>query len=169
MVFKRIVFLKTKKEDMMNGYTEVLQNVRRIIKYYEKTIKNIGDNHGLTQIEINILSFLHYHPSRNTASDIVELRMLPKGNVSQAVEKLIQKGLLQRKDDAEDRRKVRLFLMEKTRKIVDEIDRNRRAFEKQIFKGFTETEKKEYSLFAERIFTNVAEGMKKSSGEDQEI
>ena len=43
-------------------------------------------------------------------ADIVELRMLLKGNVSQAVESLIQKSLLKREQNKEDRRKIHLSL-----------------------------------------------------------
>ena len=55
-------------------------------------LKAICEEYRLTLIEATIISFLHNNPAKNTAADIVELRMLSKGNVSQAVESLIQKG-----------------------------------------------------------------------------
>ena len=105
----------------MNHHTETLETIRWIIKYYEKLMKETGNSFNLSQMEINILSFLYYNPTKDTASDIVELRMLPKGNVSQGVEKLIQKDLLTRETDKSDRRKVHLFLTKKTINILKDI------------------------------------------------
>ena len=69
-------------------------------------LKDICNNYQLTIIEATIISFLYNNPGKDTAADIVELRMLSKGNVSQAVESLIQKSLLKREQDKEDRRKI---------------------------------------------------------------
>ena len=45
-------------------------------------------------MEIKIISFLYNNPEKDTAADIAELRMLPKRNISKAVESLIKKGFL---------------------------------------------------------------------------
>ena len=58
------------------------------------------------------MHFLYNNPGKDTAADITELRMLSKGNVSQAVESLIQKGSA--KDGPLtrlDRRKIHLSLL----------------------------------------------------------
>ena len=41
-------------------------------------------------MEADIISFLKNNPGKDTAADIVELRMLSKGAVSKTVEALIQ-------------------------------------------------------------------------------
>ena len=41
-----------------------------------------------------LMSFLYNNPGKDTATDIVELRMLQKGNVSAVVESLVNKSLL---------------------------------------------------------------------------
>ena len=79
--------------------TDFLMYFRRIIKLHESMLKEICETYQLTMIEANIISFLYNNPGRDTARDIVELRMLSKGNVSQAVESLIQKGMLKRIPD----------------------------------------------------------------------
>lgn len=88
----------------MSYATEWLMSFRYIIKGQDALIKEICDSFKLTRIEGTIIVFLYNNPGKNTAGDIVELRMLSKGNVSQAVESLIQKSFLARKQDAEDRR-----------------------------------------------------------------
>ena len=79
------------------GYTtDFLMTLRCVIKFHEGMMKHVCSQYNLSLIEANIIAFLHNNPGKDTAKDIVELRMLSKGNVSQAVESLIQKSLLQR-------------------------------------------------------------------------
>ena len=112
-------------------------------------------------IEATIISFLFNHPGRDTAADIVELRMLSKSNVSQAVESLIQKSLLQRRQDTADRRRIHLLLTAEAAPITAEIEKVRASFHKKIFRGFTEEEQRLFTEFNERI----AENTKRTEGE----
>ncbi len=91
--------------------THFLVQFRQLNKLYECMLKEICRRHKLTLIETTIISFLYNNPGRDTAADIVELRMLSKGNVSQAVELLIQKSLLKRIPDENDRRRIHLELL----------------------------------------------------------
>ena len=68
----------------MLSAAELLVGIRRIIRLYEDTVRPVCDTYQITQIETDILAFLHNNPGKDTAKDIVELRMLQKGNVSQA-------------------------------------------------------------------------------------
>lgn len=72
------------------------------MKFQDSLLKQLSETYGLTLIEANVITFLHNNPGKDTAADITELRMLSKGNVSQAVESLIQKGLLKRIPDLHD-------------------------------------------------------------------
>ena len=81
--------------------------------------------------------------------------MLSKSNVSQAVESLIQKSLLQRRQDKEDRRRIHLLLTPESKPITREIECVRGGFRKQIFRGFTEEEERQFALFNERIAENT--------------
>ena len=86
---------------------------------------------------------------------IVELRMLSKSNVSQAVESLIQKSLLQRRQDTADRRRIHLLLTAEAAPITAEIEKVRASFHKKIFRGFTEEEQRLFTAFNERIAENT--------------
>lgn len=63
--------------------TDYLMNIRQITKLHENMLKKICVKYDLSLIEANIISFLYNNPGKDTAGDIVELRMLSKGNVSQ--------------------------------------------------------------------------------------
>lgn len=143
----------------MNRNTELLMGIRYVVKYLDRINREIGKEFGLSQTEVNIISFLHNNPGKDTASDITELRMMQKGNVSQAVELLIQKGYLERKQDCKDRRRIHLSLTRKSESITKETDKGRKELEEQIFAGFTSQERLLYLELCSRIFKNAIEGM----------
>ena len=76
----------------MNRFGDILLSIRRVVKLYDRYMEDTRNRYGLSHLEITIISFLHNNPGRDTARDICKTRMLPKGNVSQGVESLIQKG-----------------------------------------------------------------------------
>ena len=94
----------------MRKTTELFMGLRSLFRLYDKMLKKVCTEHDLTLVEADIISFLHNNPGKDTAADIVELRMLSKGAVSKSVESLIQKSLLERTPDLEDRRRIHLTL-----------------------------------------------------------
>ena len=113
--------------------TEFLRLMRFITKSHEACIQSICREHQLSMMEATIITFLRNNPSVDTAADIAELRMLSKGQVSQAVESLVQKRLVTRQPDASDRRRIHLLLCEKSIPVTDSIDAIQRQFLAGIF------------------------------------
>lgn len=141
--------------------TDYLMNIRRIIKLHESMLKDICVQYHLSLIEANIISFLHNNPGKDTAGDIVELRMLSKGNVSHAVELLIQKSLLQRTPDAADRRKIHLSLLPSALPITEAVDTIREQYYDEIFYGFSEEEYAYFQKLNQRIMENTENAVKR--------
>jgi len=112
-----------------------LQTFLYIRKLYERDMGELGGQLGLTVTELEILSFLHNNPGRDTASDIVELRMIPKANVSQAVERLMRKGLLERTSDPCDRRRIHLKASPQAAPAVGRIVRVNDRYTRCLFRG----------------------------------
>ena len=63
----------------------VLAFVQHYKKFYTSQFEAAAARHGLNQLEIDILLFLHNNPDCRTASDICRYRGLAKSNVSKAV------------------------------------------------------------------------------------
>lgn len=141
---------------MIEQITEFLSGFRRTIKGYDRCLEAIRQRYGLSQAEVTIISFLHNNPSRDTARDIVELRMLQKSNVSAGVESLIRKGFLTRTPDQTDRRRQRLHLREEAAPIVAEIETVKQRFCRGLFAGFTEEELRQYSQLSRRLQENLS-------------
>ena len=130
----------------MRNTTNFLTNFRRTIKLYDTMLKEICGAYHLTMIEANIISFLYNNPGKDTAGDIVELRMLSKGNVSTAVEALIQKHLIEREQDKTDRRRIHLYLLPAAEPITNRISEIREQFSEEILFGFSEEERKQFEI-----------------------
>lgn len=145
----------------MQRTTDVLISIRRMIKLYEKMLKRACEKYQLTQIEADIISFLQNNPGKDTAKDIAELRMLSKGNVSQAVENLIQRSLLKRQQDTADRRRIHLSLLPKAKPMMGEIEKMRQEFQKEVFAGFSQEEREQYAAFNDRIMQNTNSAMER--------
>ncbi len=132
-----------------------LTGMHGVIKLYECMLQDICKKYGLSLLEANIVSFLHNYPQNNTGGDIVEYRMISKANVSKGVESLAEKGFLERKEDLQDRRKIRLILQAKAEPITEEIEKMRGSFFAKAFSGFTEENKREYFRFNDMLVRNT--------------
>lgn len=79
---------------------------------------------GLTTPQFNILRILRgQHPEPSTVNLLID-RMLDKSsNASRIVDKLEQKGLVIRKQCADDRRAVDVYISDKGLEILSELDK----------------------------------------------
>ncbi len=148
----------------MGRPTDFLTNTRRIIKLYESMLRSICEKYRLTLLEATILSFLHNNPGVDTAADITELRMLSKGNVSQAVESLIQKGLLLREQDGADRRRIHLHPTTAAAAITVSLEDVRRQFQAEVFCGLSPGDLELYDRINHRIAENTENAMARRDG-----
>lgn len=144
---------------------EFLDGSRKMKKLYEAMAAQVCARWGLNQIETDILAFLHNHPGQDTAGDIVKLRMLQKGNVSKAVERLLKQGYLKRSQDEEDRRRIHLLLTSKAEEAVEQIEQVRSEYVKELFGDFSPQEKTAFYALYRRIFENAAAGLERRSGQ----
>lgn len=69
---------------------------KTITSYYESLARNVCDTYDLTQMEYDILMFLHDNPQFNTAADIVKVRKSTKSHVSISLKDLKTKRLIDR-------------------------------------------------------------------------
>lgn len=129
--------------------------LRSLLRLYDKMLKRVCAAHNLTVIEADVVSFLQNNPGKDTAADIVELRMLSKGAVSKAVESLIQKDLLEREPDTKDRRKIHLKLRPQAKPVTKSIDEVRTEFLDTVLNGFTEEELEIHTQFFQKLFDNT--------------
>ena len=91
----------------------VLAFVQHYKKFYTSQFESAAVRHGLNQLEIDILLFLHNNPDCRTASDICRYRGLAKSNVSM--------GLLTVSPAADNRRQRMLGFTDAAAPLVQEL------------------------------------------------
>ena len=89
--------------------------------------------------------------------DIVRVRKMQKSHVSLAVNKLCEKGYIQKETDAADRKKVHLKLEESASEIIRFGQDCQRAFGESLFSGISREDREEFLRLCELIRRNVTE------------
>lgn len=140
---------------MMTKTTDMLMLMRGIDKFYDRCMEETRRKYQLSHIEIKIVSFLNNNPGKDTAADIANLKMLPKGNVSQGVESLIKKGFLRRTPDLRDRRKIHLGFTEEAVPMIQMIDEAKAYYQMTILQGLSDDELSNFEAVCLKIRSNV--------------
>ena len=136
----------------MGTATELFMAMRSLFRLYDKMLKKVCTEHDLTIVEADVISFLQNNPEKD----------ISKGAVSKAVESLIQKSLLERIPDTEDRRKIHLKLKPQVGPVTESIDEVRAEFVNTVLEGFTKEELEVYAGFRDRLFDNIKKAMEGS-------
>lgn len=111
-----------------------------LIALYEKITKPVCDKYGLTQMEYDILMFLHNNPQFKTASDIVKIRQLTKSHVSASIKILESKGYLFKHYADDNKKSLILVITDAAKDIVVDGEKAQLSFGQTIFNGFSANE-----------------------------
>lgn len=126
---------------------------------YEKKTKVICDKYQLTQMEYDILMFLHNNPDYITATDIVSVRKLTKSHVSLTLKMLENKGYIRRFYEGNNSKIARIEVLKLAESILQDGDKVQMDFFDTIFLGFSEEERHQYKTLLNRIYENVEKGL----------
>lgn len=139
----------------MKNNTKILLGINRLLRLNERLLKDVCARYNLSSVETDIISFLHNNPERDTAADIVELRLLSKGCVSKAVESLMEQGYIIRTQDPSDRRRQHLKLTEQASPVTRMIDQSHRKLYGILLSGFDRQDTESFEMYMDRIFANI--------------
>lgn len=135
--------------------TNLLTDICRIRKLYRECLKDARQKHSLSECEADVLLFLYNNPDMDTANRISEYRIMPKANISKAVDSLTQKGMLSSVRDSEDRRKIHLKVTENASNAINDIVFAQEKYKNRLFVGFTEAELSCHFEFLQKISQNA--------------
>ncbi len=122
-------------------YLDFLAHKSNTMQLYRRLLAPVAKQHGLTQMELDVLLFLANNPQNDTARDLVEIRHLSKSHVSTAVDSLVQRQFLQRAQRPGNKKLIHLKLLAPAMPSVEQGQAAQRAFFDQIFQGFTPQER----------------------------
>lgn len=133
-----------------------------IAALYEKYTKPVREKYGLTQMQYDILMFLHNNPKYDTAADIVRIRQLTKSHVSAALKELESAGYLLGRYEPGNKKTRHLRLLERAKPVTEDGERVQQAFGHRLLQGFTEEEITVCREIFTRMCQNAAEGLNPS-------
>lgn len=124
-------------------------------KKIKKSYKFIEKKYKLTKNELIIISYLAENSESNLSSDIVKNLGFSKSHVSLSVANLIKSGYLNTISNKQDKKKLHLVLKDKASEIINDIKTVKTNFENQLFSGFSDNEKKQFSALLKKVVRNV--------------
>lgn len=113
---------------------------KTITSYYELLAGEVCDRYGLTQMEYDILMFLHNNPQHNTAAEIVRIRKSTKSHVSTSLKRLENKGLIQRIQSKDNKKHIEIVLLDQAALIVEAGIHAQKQFAQTVLTGLTDEE-----------------------------
>lgn len=129
--------------------------LRKISKFYDELIRSLAYSYDLNSNDIKVCSFLMNNPSLDSAKHIVELRMLPKSNVSSSVDKLVVNGYLSKRVDELDHRQHHLALTEKAKPLCVKIDALNQYFFACLYDGIDDDLLKIQAQINDQMIANI--------------
>jgi len=128
---------------------------KAVSSLYEKKTRAVCDKYQLTQMEYDILMFLHNNPDFITATDIVNIRKLTKSHVSMSLKMLEEKGYIKRYYEENNNKIAHIKVLRRAEKILQDGYKVQIDFLNTIFSGFSEEEKHQCRALLNRIYKNV--------------
>lgn len=116
---------------------EVVGRVSRLSRLLERGLRDLFAEHGLESFEFDVLATLRRSgaPYELTAGALLKAAMVTSGAITNRIDKLEAKGLVQRVRDSGDRRTVRIRLTERGLKLIDELLAAHVANEARLLSG----------------------------------
>lgn len=132
---------------------------KSLTAFYEACAKPVRDAYDLTQMQFNILMFLHNNPQFDTAGDLVKTRHLTKSHVSTALKELEARGWIEAHYVTGNRKSQHLRITKSAEAVIAAGKAAQEVFGKQLFKGFTPRETEQYKVLFDKMCENAAEGL----------
>ncbi|MDO4283634.1 MAG: winged helix DNA-binding protein [Clostridia bacterium] len=134
---------------------QLLKHIQIFRKAYENMLNEIASQYNIANNEIKILLFLDKNEDTDIAKDIVDMLILSKSHVSMSVERLVQKGYLQKVQDESDKKKKHLKMAESAKELIKEADKKEKSFFNKMYNGITEEEKETMNQIFEKMYRNI--------------
>lgn len=116
---------------------------------------HVWDERGLTLPQLRILFHLRRRPGSGVR-EIAQTFEVTAGNITQQVDKLVNRGLVSRADRPEDRRQVSLRLTEDGEQIVSEVSQTARGYIRGTLEQFPESDLAELTRLLNHVIDVAA-------------
>lgn len=133
---------------------------KAITSYYELLSGEVCDRYELTQMEYDILMFLHNNPQLNTAAEIVKIRKSTKSHVSTSLKKLENRGFVKRLQSEDNKKHIEIVLLDRAALIVEAGLNAQKQFAQDVLSGLTKEERHMCIKVFDKICNNAEEHLR---------
>ena len=133
---------------------------KAITSYYELLSGEVCDRYELTQMEYDILMFLHNNPQLNTAAEIVKIRKSTKSHVSTSLKKLENRGFVKRIQSEDNKKHIEIVLLDRAALIVEAGLNAQKQFAQDVLSGLTKEERHMCIKVFDKICNNEEEHLR---------
>ena len=114
--------------------------IRNIFLARNKADEKIAKKFQLAPIDVKILAFLYHRPQDGTAAAIEREWKFKKNTISVHVDNLVRLGMLERREEVNDRRKVILTLTDKSNEVIRMLEKENELLVNNLEEGLSEEE-----------------------------
>lgn len=139
---------------------EWIAHTQKIKTFYNWSFHDLAKELDLSQLEIDILLFLHNNPQNNVARDLCNLRGIAKSNASNGIRLLEKKGLLISSPDATSRKIRRLNLTSAGQDIAQRLSAKQHEIFQTMFEGVSKEQIRIIQQIMDQCEKNMEEKMK---------
>ncbi len=133
MGIKVIPFAET---DLKTTIDEVWSTLPPVWNQIKGNIRSIAEEHyGISVEQFHILR--HIRRGLTSVSELAEVKQISRSAISQAVDVLVERGLIRRRQNAQDRRNIPLELTDDGNRLLDAIWEKNRAWMREKMAGLT--------------------------------
>ena len=143
-----------KKTEGKDFGQEVSKKMPLIAREFIRRLRKTFSQGALTVPQLVILDFLRERSSAQM-SELAKALGFSMSAVTAIVDKMIEHKLVKRERPQEDRRVVRITLLNKGKKMIERINEGRRNIVNDLFSVLTEAEKNEYIRIIRKIVDSL--------------
>ena len=130
--------------------------LQRAINAVRSRIQENADLHGLTETEFGILEAV-YHKGPLLLGDVQRKILLSSGGVTYTIDRMEEKGLIERKACPTDRRARYATLTEKGRALIEEIFPEHAELIERVMSGLSSREQEEATSLLRKLGLSAEE------------
>jgi len=140
-----------KQSSFRNEYHKLAVNIIYTHSWLMSKIYELLDEYDLTPQQFNLLRILRGQYPHPASITLLKERMLDKmSDASRLVERLLSKGLVERKICPKDRRKVDVIISKKGLKVLDKIDKTNDEMDRYL-KNLTTKEAEQLNYLLDKL------------------
>lgn len=111
-------------------------------------------SHGISPEQWSVI-FRVVEKNGISQKELADSTYKDQGNLTRMIDKLVEKGYLNRKLDETDRRAVQLLATDKSKSLVDDVIPITNLYNEQLTKDFSDNEKMKLIELLNRAYNNI--------------